>query len=112
MPIRQTGVGKKIRSGLRPRCSFTTLTWTVRSLKKEHVDFLHDQVIFFLDDGPDARVGVVGQASLTGESGHNEELSANTGEGGEWIISLQKALPLRNFSRANRSRWAMLPQVR
>src|ERR1700760_2131737 len=45
-------------------------------LKKEHLDFLHDQVIFFLDDGPDARVGVVGQASLTGESEHNEELSA------------------------------------
>ncbi len=35
----------------------------------------HDQVLFFLDDGPDARVGVVGQASLTGESGHNDELS-------------------------------------
>ena len=46
-------------------------------LKKEHLDFLHDQVIFFLDDSPDARVGVVGQASLTGESGHNDELSAN-----------------------------------
>jgi hypothetical protein len=44
-------------------------------LKKEHLDFLHDQVLFFLDDGPDARVGVVGQASLTGESGHNDELS-------------------------------------
>src|SRR5262249_1663197 len=46
-------------------------------LKKEHVDFLHDQVVFFLDDGPEARVAVVGQASLTGESGHNDELSAN-----------------------------------
>ena len=32
-------------------------------LKNEHLDFLHDQVLFFLDDGPAARVGVVGQAS-------------------------------------------------
>ena len=44
-------------------------------LKKEHLDFLHEQVLFFLDDGPDAGVRVAGQASLTGESGHNEELS-------------------------------------
>jgi OmpA family len=46
-------------------------------LKKEHTDFLRDQVVFFLEDGPDASVRVVGQASLTGESGHNEALSAN-----------------------------------
>jgi OmpA family len=46
-------------------------------LKKEHLDFLHDQVVFFLDDGPDARVKLVGTASLSGESGHNDELSAN-----------------------------------
>jgi outer membrane protein OmpA-like peptidoglycan-associated protein len=46
-------------------------------LKKEHLDFLNDQVVFFLDDGPDARVKLVGTASLSGESGHNEELSAN-----------------------------------
>jgi hypothetical protein len=45
-------------------------------LKKEHLDFLNDQVIFFLDDDPDARVKLVGTASLSGESGHNEELSA------------------------------------
>ncbi len=50
-------------------------------LKKEHLDFLHDQVLFFLDDGPDARVGVVGQASLTGESGHNDELSTKRAKG-------------------------------
>jgi len=39
-------------------------------LKKEHLGFVHDLVLFFLDDGPDARVPVVGQASLTGLEHH------------------------------------------
>jgi hypothetical protein len=45
-------------------------------LKKEHLDFLNDQVVFFLDDGEDARVLIAGSASLSGESGHNDQLSA------------------------------------
>jgi hypothetical protein len=47
------------------------------ALKKEHLDFLHDQVISDLRDNPDARIAVVGSASLSGESGHNEVLSEN-----------------------------------
>jgi len=46
-------------------------------LKPEHVDFLHEQVIPDLRDNPGARVAVVGTASLSGESGHNEVLSVS-----------------------------------
>jgi outer membrane protein OmpA-like peptidoglycan-associated protein len=48
----------------------------VSDLKQEHLDFLNDQVVFFLDDGQDARVLIAGSASLSGESGHNDQLSA------------------------------------
>jgi OmpA family len=46
-------------------------------LKPKHLDFLHDQVIPDLRDNPGARVAVVGTASMSGESGHNEVLSEN-----------------------------------
>lgn len=44
-------------------------------LKQEHLDFLNKQVVPDLSDNPGARVAVVGTASLSGESGHNEVLS-------------------------------------
>jgi OmpA family protein len=44
-------------------------------LKKGHTDFLNEQVVFFLDDGAEARVKIAGTASLSGESGHNDDLS-------------------------------------
>lgn len=47
----------------------------VSDLKQAHLDFLNEQVVFFLDDGEEARVKIVGTASLSGESGHNDVLS-------------------------------------
>ena len=46
-------------------------------LKPKHLDFLQEQVIPDLRDNPGARVAVVGTASMSGESGHNETLSEN-----------------------------------
>jgi hypothetical protein len=47
------------------------------NLKKEHVDFLNDQVVPDLGRNPGARVALFGIASLSGESGHNQVLSEN-----------------------------------
>jgi OmpA family len=50
-------------------------------LKEQHKDFLYKQLVVHFGINTEARVTIVGQASLSGESNHNDVLSENRAKG-------------------------------